>query len=87
MFSSTILAKEYKKNKKIYDLISEDDNITNEIKMKYKKYLEDREKEIVMEKKELEKMLIDLRELYKNEKNEYLKIEIEKNINLVISNM
>lgn len=84
MFSSEILSKEYEKNKKIYDLIIQDNNINENIKNKYKKYLEDREKEINKEKQELEKLLIDLRNMYKKEKNEYLRIELEKNINLII---
>ena len=84
MFSSEILSKEYEKNKKIYNLIIEDNNIDENIKIKYKKYLEDREKEIKVEKDELEKLLLDLRKMYEKEKNEYLRVELEKNINLII---
>ena len=84
MFSSEILSKEYEKNKKIYNLIIEDNNIDENIKIKYKKYLEDRENEIKIEKQELEKLLLDLRKMYEKEKNEYLRVELEKNINLII---
>lgn len=84
MFSSELLSKEYEKNKKIYSLIIEDNNIDENIKIKYKKYLEDREKEIKIEKEELEKLLLDLRKMYEKEKNEYLRVELEKNINLII---
>ena len=84
MFSSEILSKEYEKNKKIYNLIIEDNNIDENIKIKYKKYLEDREKELQVEKDELEKLLLDLRKMYEKEKNEYLRVELEKNINLII---
>lgn len=84
MFSSEILSKEYEKNKKIYSLIIEDNNIDENIKIKYKKYLEDREKEIKVEKDELEKLLLDLRKMYEKEKNEYLRVELEKNINLIL---
>ena len=87
MFSSEILSKEYEKNKKIYNLIIEDNNIDENIKIKYKKYLEDREKEIKVEKDELEKLLLDLRKMYDKEKNEYLRVELEKNINLIIKKL
>ena len=87
MFSSEILSKEYEKNKKIYNLIIEDNNIDENIKIKYKKYLEDREKEIKVEKDELEKLLLDLRKMYEKEKNEYLRVELEKNINLIIKKL
>ena len=87
MFSSEILSKEYEKNKKIYNLIIEDNNIDENIKNKYKKYLEDREKEIKVEKQELEKLLLDLRKMYDKEKNEYLRVELEKNINLIIKKL
>ena len=84
MFSSELLSKEYKKNKKIYDLIIEDKNIMDEVKEKYKRYLDEREKEIKKEKEVLEKLLVDLRNMYEKEENEYLKFELEKNINLII---
>ena len=84
MFSSELLSKEYKKNKKIYDLIIEDKNIMDEVKEKYKKYLDEREKEIKKEKEALEKLLVDLRNMYEKEENEYLRVELEKNINLII---
>ena len=85
MFNSEILSKEYVKNKKIYTMILQDENVDSKLKMRYKKYLEDREKEINIEKKELEKLLIDLRKMYEKEKNEYLRIELEKNINLILN--
>ena len=85
MFNSEILSKEYVKNKKIYSMIVQDENVDSKLKMRYKKYLEDREKEIEFEKKELEKLLIDLRKIYEKEKNEYLRIELEKNINLILN--
>ena len=78
MFSSELLSKEYKKNKKIYDLIIEDKNIMDEVKEKYKKYLDEREKEIKKEKEALEKLLVDLRNMYEKEENEYLRVELEK---------
>ena len=84
MFSSELLSKEYKKNKKIYDLIIGDENIMDEVKEKYKKYLDEREKEIKKEKEALEKLLVDLRNMYEKEENEYLRVELEKNINLII---
>ena len=84
MFSSELLSKEYKKNKKIYDLIIGDKNIMDEVKEKYKKYLDEREKEIKKEKEALEKLLVDLRNMYEKEENEYLRVELEKNINLII---
>ena len=68
MFSSELLSKEYKKNKKIYDLIIEDKNIMDEVKEKYKKYLDEREKEIKKEKEALEKLLVDLRNMYEKKK-------------------
>ena len=84
MFSSEILAREYNKNIKIYNLIIEDEKVDKKIKIKYKKYLEERKKEIELEKSELKKLLADLREMYEKETNNYLKIEIEKNINIII---
>ena len=84
MFSSELLSKEYKKNKKIYDLIIEDKNIMDEVKEKYKRYLDEREKEIKKEKEALEKLLVDLRNMYEKEENGYLRVELEKNINLII---
>lgn len=87
MFSSEILAREYNKNIKIYNLIIEDEKVDKKIKIKYKKYLEERKKEIELEKSELKKLLADLREMYEKEVNNYLKIEIEKNINIIIKKL
>ena len=87
MFSSEILAREYNKNIKIYNLIIEDENVNEKIKIKYKKYLEERKKEIELEKTELKNLLTDLREMYEKEVNNYLKIEIEKNINIIIKKL
>ena len=80
MFSNKIIYKEYLKNKKIYNLILEDEKVPEEIKNKYKKYLDERKKDLENEIECIKKVIIDLRKLYEETNDSYMKIELERNI-------
>ena len=80
MFSNKIIYKEYLKNEKIYNLILGDKNVSEDIKKKYEKYLNDRKKDLQDEIICIKKVILDLRKIYEKTEDNYIKIEIEKNI-------
>lgn len=80
MFSNKIIYKEYLKNEKIYNLILGDKNVSEDIKKKYEKYLNDRKKDLQDEIICIKKVILDLRKIYEKTADNYIKIEIEKNI-------
>ena len=80
MFGNYLITREYFKNKKLYNYIKEDKNIPKEIKEEYLVYLKDREIELEEEKKAIKKTIDELRELYNNIDDKYLKKEISNNI-------
>ena len=87
MFENTLLSREYIKNKNLYNYIKEDENIPKEIKEKYLEYLKEREKEFAEEKVAIQKMICELRELYKNVESDYVKKEISNNIKNLIEKL
>lgn len=80
MFSNKIIYKEYLKNEKIYEMILEDENISEEIKKKYEKYLNDRKKDLQNEIICIKNVISDLRKVYEKTADSYIKIEVERNI-------
>jgi rubrerythrin len=81
MFSNKIIKREYEKNIELFSMIKEDENISENVKQRYLDYLRKREEELIKEKEVVENTINNLRELYENSDNEYLRREIKNNIN------
>ena len=81
MFSNKIIKREYEKNIELFSMIKEDENISENVKQRYLDYLRKREEELIKEKEVIENTINNLRELYENSDNEYLRREIKNNIN------
>ena len=85
MFSNKIIKREYEKNIELFSMIKEDENISENVKQRYLDYLRKREEEFIKEKEVIENTINNLRELYENSDNEYLRREIKNNINELLT--
>lgn len=85
MFSNKLIKREYEKNLEYFNMIKEDKNISENIKNRYLEFLKKEEEEIKKEKKLIQETIDNLRKLYININDEYLKTEIKNNINELLN--
>lgn len=85
MFSNKLIKREYEKNLEYFNIIKEDKNISENIKNRYLEFLKKEEEEIKKEKKLIQETIDNLRKLYININDEYLKTEIKNNINELLN--
>ena len=85
MFSNKLIKKEYDKNLKFLNMIKQDKNIDDNIKKRYLEFLKKEDEEIKKEKKIIEETIDNLRKVYEEITDEYLKTEIKNNINEILN--
>ena len=85
MFSNKLIKKEYEKNLEFLNMIKQDKNIDDNIKKRYLEFLKKEDEEIKKEKKLIEETIDNLRKIYEDITDEYLKTEIKNNINEILN--